>query len=211
MRLKKKRLTKPNPRAAISLVETIFLTKADQKRARLFAEARVNDNIELYQKRGGFKKEDIISGAMAEIAVYRLLKNNGIKASKPDFTIHTVRKKSYDADLTDGLHHYHVKGQTLESKSLYGASWIMQRTDPIINHPKRMHYLVPCTVDIKTGRVEIYGILSIMSLVQLACISECKNPWFRKTKVAIYLDHIEGIFTKIARWGFLKASKGRLE
>lgn len=193
-----------------SEIETIFTTKADQKKARAFAKERTKDNA-LYQKRGGFKEEDIISGALAECAVYKLLKSNGVDVAKPDFTIHSKGKKSYDADLSDGLHHFHVKGQTLESKKRYGASWIMQRTDPIINKPERLHYLVPCTVDIETGRVEIYGIMSILSLVQNKCIGECKLEWFRKYKVALYLDHIEGILSKAARWGTIKAIQKRIE
>jgi hypothetical protein len=192
-------------------VETIFLTKADMKRARKFAKARVDDNTELYSKRGGFKEEDIVSGAMAEIGVYKLLKDHEIEVGKPDFTIHEVRKKSFDPDLTDGIHHFHVKGQTLESKQKYGASWIMQRTDPIITRPKLMHYLVPCTVHIETGRVEVYGIMSIKSLVQNGCIGECKVEWFRKTKVALYLDHIEGILSDKARWGIFRKIKERLQ
>ena len=190
-------------------VETIYLTEADKKRARKFADDRVGDDVGLYEKRGGFKKIDIVCGAMAEIAVYKLLKSRGVAVSKPDFTIHA--RKSYDADLSDGMHHFHVKGQTLDSKARYGASWIMQRKDPIINNPERMHYLVPTTVDTSTGRVEIYGIMSILSLVQNACIGECKLEWFQKTKVALYLDHIEGILSHKARWGFFKKFKSRYD
>jgi len=190
-------------------VKTLFLSKTDQKVARSFATRRVNDNVELYEKRGGFKKEDIIAGAMGELGVYRLLAEHGIEVARPDFGIHDVRSKSYDSDLSDGIHHFHVKSQTLESKSRYGASWIMQRKDPIINKPKKLHYLVPCTVDIESGRVEIYGLYSIMSLIQQACISECKLEWFRKYKVAIYLDHLTPIFTDKATWGLLANYKRR--
>lgn len=190
-----------------SQVRTIYLSKVDQKKAKQFATARVEQNMALYEKRGGFKKEDLISGAMAELAVYRVLKAHGVKISKPDFTIYDKRQKSYDADLTDGKYHFHVKGQTLESKRRYGASWIMQRKDPIINDTKLCHYLVPCTVCTDTGRVEIYGLMSIRSLVNQGCISECKVEWFRKTKVALYLDHIEGVLSKDARWGLLKKLK----
>ena len=191
--------------------QIIFLNKTDQKTARRFATKRVEQNLALYEKRGGFKKEDIVSGAMAELAVHQLLKSKKVNVGKPDFTIHTTRQKSYDADLTDGKHKFHVKGQTLESKSRYGASWIMQRTDPIINKPEKLHYLVPCTVDVKTGRVEIYGVMSITSLVEQGCIGECKLEWFRKTKVALYLDHIEGILSSLARWGALKAIPKRMK
>jgi len=195
----------------INLVETIYLNKADMRRAKQFTEARVNDNVELYQKRGGFKEIDILAGSYAEIAVYKMLKDKGFPVNKPDFSIHEARKKSFDPDLYDGVHHFHVKGQTLESKRMYGASWIMQRTDPIINNPKQLHYMVPCTVDTDTGRVEIYGVMSISSLVKNGCIGECKNSWFQKTKIAIYLDHIEGILSEYARWGFIRIGLRRLK
>ena len=191
--------------------KTIFLSKTDRRKANVFSTKRVEQNLALYEKRGGFKKEDLISGAMAEIAVYKLLKRSGINVAKPDFTIHATRQKSYDADLTDGIHQFHVKGQTLESRQKYGASWIMQRTDPILAKPIRLNYLVPCTVDISTGRVEIYGIMSLMTLVDQGCIGECKLEWFRKTKVALYLDHIEGILSNAARWHSLKAIPKRVE
>lgn len=187
-----------------SQIRTIYLSKVDQAKAKKFATERVAQSMALYEKRGGFKKEDIVSGAMAELAVYKVLKAHGCNVGKPDLTIHTKRQKSYDADLTDGKYHFHVKGQTLESKRRYGASWIMQRKDPIINETKLMHYLVPCTVCVDTGRVEIYGVMSIRSLVEQGCISECKVEWFRKTKVALYLDHIEGVLSKAARWGLLR-------
>ena len=202
---KLKRLKDPK-----SEVEIVFLNKTDTNRARNFAKARVADNVEMYHKRGGFKEIDLVAGAMAEIAVYKLLRSNDLPVAKPDFTIHTVKNKSFNADLTDGYYSFHVKGQTLESKSIYGASWIMQRTDPIINKPELLHYMVPCTVCTETGRVEIYGVMSITTLVQNGCIGECKNEWFRKTKVALYLDHIEGVLTKNARWGFLaRCIKGK--
>jgi hypothetical protein len=193
-----------------SNIETVFLTNADMKRAKKFAKERCQ-NIGLYQKRGGFKEIDIISGAMAEIAVYKLLKEREVPVGKPDFTIHSNGRKSYDADLSDGLHNFHVKGQTIQSKQKYGASWIMQRKDPIVNSPQKLHYLVPCVVDTSTGRVEIFGIMSILSLKQHACFSECKLEWFRKTKIALYLDHIEGIMTKKARWGFFQKFQERLD
>lgn len=195
----------------MSSVETFFLSKADMKRSRDFAKKRVEADTALYEKRGGFKSIDIVSGAMAELAVYRVLKTYGVDLGFPDLKIHTVKNKSYEADLTDGLHHFHVKGQTLESKKRYGPSWLMQRNDPILKNPQRLNYLVPCTVCVDTGRVEIYGIFSILSLIQNNCVGECKVPWFQKTKVALYLDHIEPIFSQKARWGFLRKFKDRVE
>jgi len=195
----------------VSSVQTWFLSKTDIKRAKKFAKDRYDADTNLYERRGGFKIEDVISGAMAELAVYRVLKEKGVEVGFPDFKIYAAKDKSYSADLTDGLHNFHVKGQTLESKKRYGASWLLQRNDPLINEPQKLNYIVPCTVCLESGRVEIYGILSAFSLVQNYCIGECKVPWFQKTKVALYLDHIEPIFSEKARWGFLKTFKDRVE
>lgn len=191
-------------------VFTLYLTKKDIKLCKSFTRQRVGDS-DLYKKRGGFKEVDILSGAMAEIAVYRLLKSRGVDVDHPDFSIHEKGRKSYDADLSDGYHHFHVKGQTLESKQKYGASWIMQRKDPIINSPEKLHYLVPSTVDTVTGRVEIYGIFSMPSLVKNGCIQECKVEWFRKTKVALYLHTLEESFTEKTRWRFFQKYNKRVE
>ena len=195
----------------MAATRTIFLSKKDQAAAKRFATRRVEQNLALYEKRGGFKKEDLISGAMAELAVYGLLTSRGIKVGKPDFTIHATKQKSYDADLTDGKHKFHVNGQTLESRMRYGASWIMQRTDPILRKPERLHYLIPCTVDVKTGRVEVYGVMSITSLITNGCIEECKLEWFRRTKIALYLNTIEGVLSDRARWGAIRAIQKRME
>lgn len=154
-----------------------------------------------YNKRGGFKFEDIVVGAMAEIAVYRLLKKQGFAVKKPDFTLHDASKRSYDADLCDGTRHFHVKGQSLKSAKLYGDSWIMQRTDPLLNTAPLHNYLVPCTVDLDTRVVKIHGIIPFRSLVDKNLIGECRLEWFRKTKVAIYLDQITSVMTTNALWG----------
>lgn len=187
--------------------EIIWLNKTDIQKCKDFANKRTQ--TDLYEKRGGFKKIDIISGAMAEMAVYKLLKFREVAVKKPDFTIHEKKDKSFDADLSDGLHKFHVKGQNLISKKRYGASWIMQRYDPILKKPERMNYLVPCTVDTETGRVEIYGVYSIMSLVDNGCIGECKVPQFRNTKVALYLDQLRDTLSKRATWGFFDKFKRR--
>jgi hypothetical protein len=186
---------------------TIFLNKRHRKIAENFADLRCKDSS-LYEKRGGFKREDIVIGAMAELAVYDLLRKKGLSPTKPDFSIHT--KKSYDADLTDYVHNFHVKGQSVSSRKKYGCSWLMQRTDPIINKVKKLHYLVPCNVDLETNHVEVHGILSIGQLIQKGCIEECKVPWFQKYKVALYMKTINKELTKYSRWGFFKKAKLRI-
>ena len=79
------------------------LVKIDKKtrdRCNEFAELRSKD-AELYKKRGGFKKVDIVCGAMAEFASYHLLRKANFKVTEPDLRIYTTKQKSFDADLTD--------------------------------------------------------------------------------------------------------------
>lgn len=177
----------------------ISLTKWDLNRANKFADERTS--TDLYKKRGGFKRDDIVNGALAEIGAYKLLIEHGYDVAKPDFTIHSKGKKSYDADLTDGSSHFHIKGQSLSSVERYGKSWLMQRKDPILSNPKQKHYLVPSVVDTERMIVYIYGIIPIKSIVEKELLSECKLEWFRKYKVALYLDQMNSILTKNALWG----------
>ena len=188
---------------------TVHLTKRDREKVEAFADARCPDDS-LYQKRGGFKREDIVVGALAEIAVYKLLKQKGLSFTKPDFTIHKKKEKSYDADLTDYQHFIHVKGQSLSSKHRYGSSWLMQRSDPLVSAPERKHYLAPCTVDLEKNWVDVHCITPFRSIVDREAIGECAVPWFQKYKVAIYLDQLESFLTAKSRWGFFQKAKARI-
>ena len=80
----------------------IILTKNDLKRAEKFAQARMNHNISQYKKRGAFKPIDLISGALGEMAVYKLLKQS-YKMTKPDLELHEVCNKSFNADLQSDI------------------------------------------------------------------------------------------------------------
>jgi hypothetical protein len=159
----------------------------EMKKIKDFAEARA-EGSKLYEKRGGFKIEDIIVGAMAELAVYKMLKDAGFKINKPDFTVYDKSKKSYDGDLSDGTRHFHVKGQSRESAKRYGDSWLMQKYDPLIRNPDKVrnNYLVPCSVSMKKNEVVIKGIYTFSTLHRLGLFMDCKVPWFNKTKCAIY-------------------------
>ena len=188
----------------------------EMKRIDKFVKARCKDS-DLYQKRGGFKEVDIRSGAMAEVAVYTFLKDLGFKVKKPDFTILDRKKKSYEADLTDGVNKWHVKGQTLSSAKRYGYSWIMQRWDPLVKNtskePNFLHYnyLVPCVVDIENKVVKILGTPSFSALHRCECFEECKVPSFRTTKVALYFDSIRRKMNNCVLWAMIKKQKSRLK
>lgn len=184
----------------------IQLKKAERLRCEAFADARCDSDTFLYKKRGGFKKEDIVAGAMAEIAVYHFLRSYGIKVGKPDFTIYEVGKKSYAADLIVNDKKYHVKGQTYASSQLYGESWIMQKDDPLITQSVDIinNYLVPCIVDMGGNNVYILGIPSFTALHNHLCFSHPKLEWMRHTKVAIYNETLECALSYNARWGMLR-------
>lgn len=188
-------------------VEKVALYKRDRTKVEQFADARCGENQDVYRSRGGFKREDIVVGALAEIAVARYLRKNGFKVNLPDFKIYKRGKKSFNADLTDGERHFHVKGQSLSSAYRYGNSWLMQRYDPLVKEPTRMHYIVPCEVDTRNNTVTIFGVISFTALHYHHCFMDCKVPQFNKTKTAIYLDALNNI-SNTARWGLI--NKGTL-
>ena len=179
--------------------ETIKLTKRDIEKATEFTTLRTKDSA-LYQKRGGFKSVDILTGALGELAVYRLLKSRSIKTNKPDLTIHN--NKSYDADLTDGTNSYHVKSQNMESIKRYGHSWLLQRKDPLFKDVPFRQYLIPTGVNLETNEVEIFGCMDFKTIINKDLVGECAVPFFRETKVAIYLDDLSELSWK-QRWGKL--------
>jgi hypothetical protein len=178
----------------------IRLSEADCRAAQEFAIKRCDEEQSLYQRRGAFKEEDIIIGAMAELGVYRFLRSQGIKVTKPDFKIYAAYKKSYAPDMKAGMRFFHVKGQSLFSANRYGKSWLMQRTDPLVKDPKTGHYICPCVVDLKRGTVSIYGVIPAKSLVSQGCIGECMVPSFRHSKVAIYYDIIRSNLKGSYKW-----------
>ena len=170
----------------------IKIYKPERKRIDKFVEARVNADTTLYSQRGGFKEIDILTGALAEEAVYQFLRKFKFKVNKPDFTIHTKKQKSYAGDLTDGKRCFHVKGQNMESAKRYGDSWLMQRYDPLVKGKDAAsnNYIVPCTVDTKKNTVIIHGIFTFGYLHKHDLFMDCKVPWFNKTKCAIYGENL---------------------
>jgi hypothetical protein len=177
----------------------IKITKLERETCEGFAHAR-EESSSLYKKRGGFKSEDIVSGAMGEIAVYKLLKKNGHTLRKPDFEIYDRRNKSFDSDLRSGNKHFHVKSQTTKSAEQYGKSWLCQRNDPLFKNEGYNHYLVTTVVDLDKNTVEVLGFFPMFSVLKKNLIGECKVPWFQKTKVALYHDQLSEGITEYQRW-----------
>lgn len=183
--------------------ETIELNSWDRKRAEKFADARCcPDQTSLYKKRGGFKREDIVVGALGEIAVAKYLQAFGFPVNDPDFEIYDTKSKSYDCDLTDGKRKFHVKCQSKDSASKYGKSWLLQRRDPLVNKPTIKDYVIPAVVDLKSNTVDIWGVISFKAIVRNNCVGECAVHQLRHTKVALYLSSMAELSTSI-RWGVI--------
>lgn len=180
----------------------VKLTANDIKKAKEFAALRSKDS-KLYEKRGGFKLSDIITGALAEIACHKLIRKHEPELSKPDFTIYDKSQKTYKADLYTETRSFHIKGQTLQSAETYGASWLMQRRDPILNDPENGHYLVPCVVDEENKVVYVYGCVPMRTMTTEGLIGECVVPMFRTNKVCIYLSEITKKLSPNRRWSIL--------
>ena len=192
----------------------IKLKKAERKRCEEFADERCKDS-DLYQKRGGFKREDVLAGAMAEVAVYTFLRSKGIKVGKPDFSLYDAGSKSYEADLSFENKKFHVKGQTYQSSQRYGRSWLMQKNDPLVRckEDKKIiinNYLVPCVVDLGGNEVHILGLPSFTALHSHQCFSEPALESFKRTKVAIYADTLNWALSDKALWGVIRKIGERL-
>lgn len=191
--------------------EEITLTHWDRKRAEKFADLRCcPDQTSLYRKRGGFKREDIVVGALGEIGVAKYLQALGFAVGEPDFEIYEKNKKSFDCDLTDGNRLFHVKSQSRASAKKYGKSWLLQRRDPLINNPTNKDYIVPCVVDLDTNTVNIWGVISFKALVKNGCIGECAVHQLRHSKVALYLSSMADLSYGV-RWGVINRSMGGSE
>lgn len=180
------------------MYKQIKLTKKERFQCEAFADLRC-ENTTLYKRRGGFKRSDIVTGAMAEIAAYKMLKKCGIKASEPDFTIYEANEKSFDKDLTDGFFHFHVKGQNIVSAKRYGQSCLMQKTDPLLKSLETNHYFIYSTVSLDDNIVDIHCCLNTLDLI----IGEPKLWRFRTTKVAIYLDDLKNEYNDKKLWSII--------
>jgi len=182
--------------------EVITLSDADRQIAEVFADARSIKDSSLYSKRGAFKRDDVLVGALGELAVYRFLRAKGIRLKAPDFKIHAIRNKSYSSDLEFKGNFLHVKSQSLSSQERYGSSWLMQRKDPLFTKDNKKHFIVPNIVDLENNSVKIYGFFSVEEIIKKGLVGECSVPYFRDNKVAIYLDSLKEIVSA-NRWRLL--------
>jgi len=165
----------------------VNISKYNYKKCVDFANKQLKTSADLYAYRGEAKKEkmvyDIIVGKLAELGVTKYL-----KCSKPDFTIYERKKKSYSADLRLGNLRIHVKGQSEESVSRYGHSWLFQRTDGIVRNATPYDVIILTEVSVRKLEVRI---LKLIRAREITKWGECKVPSYRHSKVALYLKEIE--------------------
>ena len=158
-----------------------------------FADKRVKGSKSLYSYRGEKNldkiREDIIIGTMGEWAVEAHLKSLGYDCSEPDMKIYNKRRKSFDADLYVDDIEVHVKSQGLKSSKRYGNSWLLQKSDKIVTNPKNNQIFAFTCVEHKERLVDILGYCWCQDMKY----GECKVPWYRDTKVAIYLQDVEDL------------------
>ena len=159
-----------------------------------FAEERMGGSAELYSYRGEKNKskmlDDIIIGCLGEWGAYKFLNDKGIKVKKPDMNIYEKKRKSFSADLFNDEYSFHVKSQSEVSRKRYGSSWLLQRSDKIISDPGDGEYFLLTSVVDK--EVEILACIFIADIVNNNLWGECKVPYYRHSKVALYLDDLDG-------------------
>jgi len=165
-----------------------------------FADKRMAGSVSMYVARGESSinkiRQDIVTGAMAEFALWHYLSDKGLAPSKPDLTIYPQGQKSFAADLTVGDKHVHVKAQTIDAAKRYGASWLFQKTDKVISLPSENAYMAFCLV--RGNEVTIKAIVSTLELAEFNLWKKPKVPKYQTTKVALYLQDI--LDSKINTW-----------
>jgi len=160
-----------------------------------YAKRHVESSLEHYKSRNQNQETMFINclrGKIAEWECFFSMKKEGyILKEKPDMLIYSGSNKSYDADLVcigknnsiyEIARHIHVKSISQETNQRIGASFLVQKNDPLVIHPKDNHY---------------YSVLLQQSLTQYTfhtwlkstetTYSEPKAKHLAKTKLAVYL------------------------
>ncbi len=170
----------------------IVISQEVYDRCVKFAEERIAGSAGLYAYRGEANKEkmveDCIIGTLGEFGAYEYLKSKGISISEPDLTIYENKKKSFAADLLNQDLKIHVKSQSAKSHKRYGASWLLQRRDRVVQNPDSNEYFIFTKVEGLV--VTIMGVCRIKDITDAELWGECKVPCYRHSKVALYLDDL---------------------
>ena len=119
------------------------------KNIEAYAIRHYESSKELYNFRGQKNLlSDILRGKIAEFNAYYQLIAKGYILDKPGLEIR-VSSACYDADLIvigknktiyDKPRHVHVKSVSKLTNERYGASFLIEKNDPIVHKPKPNHY-----------------------------------------------------------------------
>ncbi len=179
------------------------------KRAIQFANDRIDKSKALYNYRGESKVskmiEDIVVGTVGEFAVAKYLRQQGLDCSRPDLKIYEAKRKSFEQDLLalkvlqeDPIKckqfKIHVKSQSVASSKRYGNSWLLQKSDKVTKDPGNNEYYAFTEVD--GLNVTILGVVKCSDVIKHGLLSECKVPWYRDTKHALYWMDFEEKLSK---------------
>jgi len=161
-------------------------------KCRTFAHAVVNTNIDRYAQRNQFDIDkiidDIFVGKLAEYAAYKFLLSRGKKVTEPDTQVYAANKKSFSADLTDGINHYHVKCMKKSAAERFGLSWSFQIEDRLITRPANNDVMLLCEID--GTDVDIKTIIKATKVTELYTKPVLKKLWHVK-RVLMWNDIFE--------------------
>ena len=171
----------------------IKISDADIQICHKYAKQQYETSKGCYAGRGQLNKEKILEqiqeGKVAEIAAFKYLKKNGFLVKKPDFNVYEEKKKTFGADLTDGVLCFHIKSQSKSSGSLYGISFLFQKNDQLLSRPTDNDIVVLATIE--GNVVEILGLIMAMTLKKKNLYKEPRLKRIAETKKAIYWDDVK--------------------
>ena len=144
----------------------INLSPEDIQKCEEFAGAA---DTSFYAKRNQWdankRKADSLVGKIGELAVYYSLVEKYPDISYPDFKIYKAREKSWDYDMKDTAHNFHVKSQENLQSIKFSESWIFQNQDKhiFLNHLPQ-DYVAFVKVNLQTKSAEVRAILPVSLL-----------------------------------------------
>ena len=191
----------------------VKITQEQYDKARAFAEQRIGSSKGLYSYRGESKTEkmieDIIVGTVGEFAAAKYLRSKGLSCTRPDLKIYEAKRKSFDADLfanesvdielnINKEFKIHVKSQSVKSSKRYGNSWLLQKSDKIVKSPSKNDLFL--FTNVNGLEVEILGVVACKDIVSFNLLDECKVPYYRHSKHALYFNDIKEELSNYRLW-----------
>lgn len=174
----------------------INIPQEDYNKCLIFSNSVVDTNIDCYTRRNQnnlFKiKQDILVGKLAEFATYRFLVSKGRTVQEPDCQVYASNRKSFSADLTDGVNKYHVKCMKKETAARFGLSWSFQIEDRLTSRPEETDVLVLCEIDGTV--VDIKTIVKANKVMELYTKPVLRKLW--NIKKVLMWDDIYNSFGK---------------